>query len=138
MREFKKIHFNALAAFISSANMALSSNAYIALASLANEGSFPPVELFERLVSGIASDSRASLAVVAACKEEQLSTKLIDVYLLDPPDVSEDVLKVLMCTARHPALRPMLRTLVEQLDLKNRLKDYENAVNVLMKIVGLT
>jgi hypothetical protein len=136
LREFKRIQSSVLNSFISSSDLSLSSCAYVALAVLACEGFFPPLELFEGLVGVLESDRRAELAIIGCCRQEGLAGRIIEIYSETPPEFSECLIKILLCCARHHGLRASIRNFIADWGSLDKLAHCKEAVESLLKAVG--
>ena len=135
IREFKRIPLTTLKTFISSADATLSSCAYVAIAALAKEGLYPPIELFEVLLSKMSKDNRAALPVIMSCRDQKLAERLVTLFEQEPPKPTENALKALISAAHSPNLRSRIKSLVEQISF-HEIEAFVSPVNSLMAIVN--
>ena len=112
--EFKRIPVNALKCFTATTNQDLNRCAYMAIAVMAKHGKYPPIELFEVLITKCESDDMASAPLIMACKSEDLAQKLMSHYELETPPPTETTLKALICAARFNPLRETIKKVLEK------------------------
>jgi hypothetical protein len=120
LRELKRVNFQRLANFVASSNRALSGCAVLTIGTLAMEGTFPPLSLFDTIVRKMDEDPRLVLAVVPACRDAGLAERLLELLESEPPALTESTLKALACAARHPSLHTRIARLLGDMPCRDR------------------
>jgi hypothetical protein len=81
---------------------------------MAVEAIFSPIDLFEGHVRAMVENKRARLRADAAYRDPALAAKLVGISEAVEPNVSESVLRVLVCTARDAELHPMVSHIIAE------------------------
>lgn len=128
--ELKRITSNALAKFLSAADVSLCTCAYLAIEVMAFEKRFPSEDLFQLILSDIERDKRAGVAVITCCKcSKELAEKFL-VLMENKPVINEETFKALLAAFRNEDLRPRIKNVLECCKFEEKIPDLaENVAN---------
>jgi serine/threonine protein kinase len=115
-------------------NTAVSSGAFLALATLAEDRSFPAGDGLDRIVAALADDARAGYALVMACRDPGLAERFVEKLEAGVPDgwVNESVLQAVCSAARHKKLRARIAEVVVAEDFARKTPALEPVVRALL------
>jgi serine/threonine protein kinase len=136
MRDLKRIHFTRLEALAKSSHVSLSSCAYIAIATLAVDGNFPPVETFDRLINIMSDDSRAVQPVLAACRSPGLAARVVEKFEKEPPAPTQNAAALITASAFHEALRPRLAKIAASCAVSGMWGEFDGFLEKLVTKLG--
>ncbi|OHT02802.1 TKL family protein kinase [Tritrichomonas foetus] len=132
--ELKRIQFDSLSSFITSADIALCSCAYLAITAMTFDQKFPPEDIFYLMLQKFEVDHRAAVAVAASCK----NPKLAEIFLQtieEKPLGTEDCLKTLISAAYNVELRPRIKEVMNKCNFEEAQPSILNFVEKLNAIL---
>lgn len=117
-----------------SENATASSLAFLAIASLAQGGKYPPQELFSRLVEIAEEDLRGDLPMTICCKNRELAGRLLETMEHELPGiVREGMVRAICCAARHREFAGRIAALVTDPHFMERALRYQPIIQGLLQ-----
>jgi hypothetical protein len=134
MNQLTRVGFGRLESLLYSENATASNSAFLAIASLAHDGEYPPQELFARLVEIAEEDFRADLPMTMCCRNCELAGSLLRNMEQELPGmIREGMVRAVCCAARHRELAGRIAALVTDPHFVERAPKYQSIIEGLMQ-----